>query len=324
MPSKTNPFEVLGLAHDSTLDQAKVQFKKLAIRYHPDKVPADQKEIATMKMSLFNAAMDKVREVLENSRRPQPSKTRSEYPKSRANAEAEDHYHKHFLFMYEEFRIPLASLSCRMKANSCSDPAHRAKLDSTRMACDRATSDFIKNKPSSESEVSIWIAHWDQLLEKLTSEVHQATTAFPCLCCNRTDSPDSFDSASTDGLKARALQHQHAKLLHKIEEMSNIIRTRTSSHEIGMPAFNHLSDQLELASKMVRYGDVEVARISTESICLVVEGIRKRVKELERRANARRTMGGQYRPEEVETLNSTINSLISDHLTGQKRSNGKE
>ena len=69
MPSKPNPFEVLGLAQDCILDRAKVHFKELALRYHPDKVPADQKETATMKMSLFNAAMDKVREILGKSPR---------------------------------------------------------------------------------------------------------------------------------------------------------------------------------------------------------------------------------------------------------------
>jgi hypothetical protein len=169
MLSKPNPFEVLGLAQDCTLDQAKVQFKKIALRYHPDKLPADQKES-------------------ENTPTPQLFKPRNEHPKPRANAKADHQYYKHFLVMYEDFQTQLASLSCCMKANSCSDPAHRTKLDSTRTACNRAMSDIMEDKPSSESEVSTWIAHWDNLIEKLKSEVHQATAAFPCPCYYRTDS----------------------------------------------------------------------------------------------------------------------------------------
>ena len=89
-----------------------------------------------------------------------------------------------------------------------------------------------------------------------------------------------------------------------------------------MPGFYYLSDQLELTNMLVRDGSLEAGRISTKSIRIIVEGIRKRVKELERDASARRTLGGQYRPEEVEALNDTVNSLIADYLTGRKRSAG--
>lgn len=112
----------------------------------------------------------------------------------------------------------------------------------------------------------------------------------------------------------RSLQHQHAQLLHKMSSISQIITTRTQAHALGAPGLCPLISQLKLVMQLVQDGDLKAALASTENVQATVESLRKRVMELERRANARRTVGGQYRPEEVEAYNCTMASLIADYF----------
>jgi hypothetical protein len=256
MRSKQTPFEVLGLAQDCTLAQATRQFRKLALKSHPDKAPADQKETATKKMALLNAAMDKVRETLEKTSTPRPST--SSPPR------------------------PSTSRGKSPKQNSTPTPEPKPNADTD------------NKRP-------------------------------------RTESLDSFDSASSDMTKAKAMQTKHARLENKIQEMINIVKARTQSHTVAVSALKHLDKeldfamiQLDLAILLSDLGDLDAVIASVKRLEAVIKGIRNRVKELERRANARRTMGGQYRPEEVEALNSTITSLMAGIYTGQTRETDAE
>ncbi|KAK5167259.1 hypothetical protein LTR04_000072 [Oleoguttula sp. CCFEE 6159] len=45
-PNEINPYEVLGLERSATQDQVKTAYRKAALKWHPDKVPADKKEEA--------------------------------------------------------------------------------------------------------------------------------------------------------------------------------------------------------------------------------------------------------------------------------------
>ena len=227
MPQHSSPFEVLGLTRDCSLDQANLAFRKLALKVHPDKAPADQKETATTKMALINAAIEKVNEILANASTVQGFSTPAPYPKHQAN-----------------------------------------------------------DKP-------------------------------------KISSPSA--SASTEKGKRRDLSKRHARLLHRIEEISNIIRTRTSSPEgIALSSIACLKEQLQCASKAASDGSLDAPKVSTRQVHTVVKAIKNKVKELERRVNARRTIGGQYRPEEVEALNHTVSTLVTDLLTGKMRSTGTE
>jgi hypothetical protein len=229
MPQHSSPFAVLGLTRDCTLDQARIAFRKLALKFHPDKVPADQKETATAKMALLNAAMEKVNEILGNASRVQGSSTHTQCSKSREN-----------------------------------------------------------DKPKALNP-----------------------------------SPSVFERGDKD--KARELSQRHAKLFHRIEQIAYIIITRTSSQGCSaLTSIVSLEEYLQSASKAAREESLESARSSTNRIQNVVEAIKNKVKELERRANSRRTIGGQYRPEEIEALNHTVSSLVTDLLTGKMRLTGTE
>lgn len=48
-PPTIDPYKVLGLERDATADQIKTAYRKAALKNHPDKVPADQKDTATQK-----------------------------------------------------------------------------------------------------------------------------------------------------------------------------------------------------------------------------------------------------------------------------------
>ena len=227
MPQHSSPFEVLGLTRECSLDQARLAFRKLALKVHPDKAPADQQEIATAKMALINAAIEKVNEILANASTVQGSSTPAPYPNHQAN-----------------------------------------------------------DRPKKSRQSA---------------------------------------SASTEKGKRKDLSQQHAKLLHRIEEISNIIKMRTSSQEsIALTSLVRLKEKLHSESKAASDGSLDAPKVSTRQVHTVVKAIKNKVKELERRVNARRTIGGQYRPEEVEALNHTVSTLVTDLLTGKMRSTGTE
>jgi len=48
-PTSINPYEVLGLEHDATQDHIKSAYRKAALKYHPDKASAAEKETAHAK-----------------------------------------------------------------------------------------------------------------------------------------------------------------------------------------------------------------------------------------------------------------------------------
>lgn len=224
MPQHSSPFEILGLTQDCTLAQARRAYRKLALKFHPDKVPADQRETATARMALLNAAMEKVNEKLGKASRVQGSSTHTQHPKPQAS--------------------------------------------------------------------------------------------------DKTKSSNPSASASSDKGRARDLSRQIAKLLHRIEQISDIIRTRTSSQDnIALTSIAYLKEQFEYASNAARDESLDSIKISTR-VEIVVEAIKNIVKELERRANSRRTIGGQYRPDEVDALNHTVYSLVAGLLAGRMRSAG--
>ncbi|KAL4803515.1 DnaJ domain-containing protein [Aspergillus unguis] len=45
-PAETDPYGILGVKEDATAEQIKSAYRKLALKYHPDKVPEDAKEEA--------------------------------------------------------------------------------------------------------------------------------------------------------------------------------------------------------------------------------------------------------------------------------------
>ena len=64
-PDKSDPYTVLGLAHDATDKQVKSAYRKLIKEHHPDLlmaqgVPAELIDVANDKMSAINDAYDKV------------------------------------------------------------------------------------------------------------------------------------------------------------------------------------------------------------------------------------------------------------------------
>ncbi|KAA0233723.1 MAG: Chaperone protein DnaJ [Acidimicrobiales bacterium] len=77
----TDPFEVLGLSREATVEQIRAAHKKLVKRYHPDRYQnrgIEARQRAERRMSLVNAAYSEVLSLQE--RRPATSSGVSEAP----------------------------------------------------------------------------------------------------------------------------------------------------------------------------------------------------------------------------------------------------
>lgn len=51
-------YEVLGVTRDATTVEIKKAFKKLALSYHPDKVPEEEREVAEAKFKEISQAYE--------------------------------------------------------------------------------------------------------------------------------------------------------------------------------------------------------------------------------------------------------------------------
>jgi molecular chaperone DnaJ len=56
MPAKPDYYEVLGVPRNATLEDIKKAFREMALKYHPDRVPADQKKAAEEKFKEISEA----------------------------------------------------------------------------------------------------------------------------------------------------------------------------------------------------------------------------------------------------------------------------
>jgi len=56
MPSKRDYYEILGVNRDASLDDIKQNYRKLALQYHPDRVPQEQKKEAEEKFKEISEA----------------------------------------------------------------------------------------------------------------------------------------------------------------------------------------------------------------------------------------------------------------------------
>lgn len=70
---ETDPFSVLGVAHDASADEIRTVYRRLIREHHPDTViaqglPAEAVEIANEKMAAINAAYQRVRELRGEAR----------------------------------------------------------------------------------------------------------------------------------------------------------------------------------------------------------------------------------------------------------------
>ena len=61
-----NPFHVLGISEDSSLEEAKKAWRSLALKFHPDRNPDPDSE---EKMKEINDAWEKLKENMESFRR---------------------------------------------------------------------------------------------------------------------------------------------------------------------------------------------------------------------------------------------------------------
>ena len=66
-----NPFHVLGISEDSSLEEAKKAWRSLALKFHPDRNPDPDSE---EKMKEINDAWEKLKENMESFRREIPKK----------------------------------------------------------------------------------------------------------------------------------------------------------------------------------------------------------------------------------------------------------
>ena len=71
-----DPYKILGVSRDATDEEIKKVYRKLAMKYHPDRNPGDQE--AAKKMQQINAAYDQIKNP-ENYRNTQSSGTSGNY-----------------------------------------------------------------------------------------------------------------------------------------------------------------------------------------------------------------------------------------------------